>query len=63
MKSHIFISTGLLIAAIFIVRGLEALGDPGFGLREIYIIGGFIVAGALLRAGWKARQSGKRALD
>ncbi len=53
MKSHLFISVGLLLAAIFFMRGLEALNEPGLGLREVYILGGFFVAGLLVRAGWK----------
>ena len=57
MKSHLFISSGLLIAAIFVMRGLEALNEPGLGVREIYILGGFIVAGFLVHAGWKERKS------
>lgn len=57
MKSHIFISSGLLIAAIFFMRGVEALAEPGFGVREIYVLGGFVVAGLLLRAGWIERKA------
>lgn len=57
MKSHVFISVGLLLAAIFIMRGLEALSEPGLGLRELYILGGFLVAGLLVHAGWKERKA------
>lgn len=57
MKSHLFISVGLLLVAIFIMRGLEALNEPGIGLRELYILGGFWVAGLLVHAGWKERKS------
>ncbi|MEP3891399.1 MAG: hypothetical protein ABJN69_13150 [Hellea sp.] len=56
MKSHLFIATGLLIAAIFVMRGLEALAEPGLGFRELYILGGFLVAGLLVYAGYKARK-------
>lgn len=56
MKSHLFISVGLLLAAIFIMRGLEALNEPGLGLRELYTLGGFLVAGLLIRAGLKERK-------
>ena len=56
MKSHLFISVGLLVAAIFFMRGLEALNEPGLGLREIYILGGFLAAGFLIHAGWKERK-------
>ena len=57
MKSHLFISFGLLIAAIFFMRGLEALNEPGLGLREVYILGGFLVAGLLIHAGLKERKA------
>lgn len=57
MKSHLFISVGLLLAAIFIMRGLEALNEPGLGLRELYILGCFLVAGLLVHAGWKERKA------
>jgi len=57
MKSHLLIATGLLIAAIFLIRGLEALNDPGLGLREVYILGGFLVAGLLIHAGLKERKA------
>ena len=56
MKSHLFISSGLLIAAIFFMRGLEALNEPGLGVLEVYILGGFLVAGLLIHAGWKERR-------
>ena len=58
MKSHLFIASGMLIAAIFFMRGLDALSEPGFGLREIYILGGFLAAGLLIHRGWKDRKSG-----
>jgi len=57
MKSHLFIAVGLLIAAIFLMRGLEALNDPRFGLREVYILGGFLVTGLLIHAGLKERKT------
>jgi len=57
MKSHLFISFGLLIAAIFFMRGLEALSVPGLGLSELYIAGGFLIAGFLIHAGWKERKA------
>ena len=58
MKAHFFISFGLLIAAIFFIRGLEALDEPGLGFREVYILGGFGVAGLLIHTGWKERKTG-----
>ena len=58
MKAHLFISFGLLFAAIFFMRGMDAIMEPGLGLREVYILGGFLVAGLLIRAGWKERKTG-----
>ena len=57
MKSHIFIAMGILIGAIFIWRGIDALKDPGLGLMEVYIFGGFIASGLLIRQGWIDRKS------
>ena len=57
MKAHLFIASGLLIAAIFFMRGLEALSEPGLGLREVYIVGGFLLAGFLIHAGLKERKA------
>ena len=39
------------------MRGLEALSEPGLGLRELYILGGFMVAGLLVHAGLKERKA------
>ena len=57
MKSHLFISSGLLVAAIFFMRGLEAISVPGLGMSEVYILGGFLVAGLLIHSGWKERKA------
>ena len=57
MKAHLFISVGLLFAAIFFMRGLEAVGEPGLGLKELYILGGFLISGLLIHAGWKERKA------
>ncbi len=57
MKSHIFISIGLLIGAIFVMRGLEALAEPGIGLHELYILIGFLFSAALIWTGLKERRS------
>ena len=56
MRSHLFIATGLLVAAIFFTRGLDALAAPGIGFRELYILGGFLVAGLLIYTGFKVRK-------
>jgi len=39
------------------MRGMDAIMEPGLGLREVYILGGFLVAGLLIRAGWKERKT------
>ena len=57
MKAHFFISMGLLLAAIFFMRGMEALMESGLGLHELYILGGFLIAGLLIHAGWKERKA------
>jgi len=57
MKAHLFISMGLLFAAIFFMRGMEALTEPGLGLHELYILGGFLFAGLLIHAGVKERKA------
>ena len=63
MKAHLFISVGLLLAGIFLMRGMEAIMEPGLGLREIYILGGFLIAGLLIHAGLERTHSGLSALD
>ena len=57
MKAHVFMASALLMAAIFLMRGLEALAAPGLGLREVYILGGFSVAAILFHVGWKDRKT------
>ena len=53
MKAHFFISTGLLITPVFVMRDLEALRAQGFGLQRFYGLGGFLLAALLVRAGWR----------
>ena len=59
MKHHIMISMGLLMAAIFSYRLANALLAPGFGGLELYLIGGIVIAGALIYGGLKARQAAR----
>jgi len=47
------------MAAIFVMRGLEAMSEPGLGAREVYILGGFVVAGLLIRSGLKELKARK----
>jgi len=59
MKSHIFMSSGLLIAAIFLMRGLDALSEPAWGWHEIYVLGGFLIAALLFYVGWKEHKASR----
>jgi hypothetical protein len=57
MKHHIMIAVGLLMLVIFFVTGLDAVRAPGLGLRELYVAGGFVLAGFLIHGGvreWRA---------
>lgn len=61
MKHHIMFALGILLTAIFSLRGAIALTEPGFGVAEAYAAGGLILAGWLFmsaRAEWRhARQN------
>ena len=57
MKAHVFMASALLIAAIFFMRGLEAMAKPSLGLQEVYILGGFMLATFLFNTGWKERKA------
>ena len=56
MKSHLFIALGLTLGLIFVFQGFDAINTPGLGLREIYVLGGFVFAGLLIRQGWIDRK-------
>lgn len=45
MKAHLTLAFGLLLATIFAYRGANALLEPGFGLSELYVLGGLVFAG------------------
>lgn len=62
MKSHIFIAIGILLLMVFFVQAYEALKLPGLGLSEIYVLGGFVFAGLLIRQGLKDREIDKTCL-
>lgn len=51
MKHHIMIALGLLMCVVFAYRGAIALLAPGFGFEEVYIAGGLLIAGWLIRSG------------
>jgi len=57
MKSHLFIALGLTLGVIFVFQGIDAIKVPGLGLKELYVLGGFVFAGLLVRQGLKDRNS------
>jgi len=59
MTHHIFIAVGILLFFIFLVQGLSALSAPGVGFRELYVLGGFVFAGLLIRSGLRLRKKEK----
>lgn len=56
MKHHIMIAFGILLAGIFLMQGMSALVEPGLGLRELYIVGGFVFSGLIIRNGLRERR-------
>lgn len=56
MKHHIMIALGLLMATIFSYRLAVALLAPGFGIPELYFLGGIVIASALIFGGLKERR-------
>lgn len=57
MKSHVMISVGLLLAAIFGFRLANALVTLEFGFHEIYLLGGLGIAGWLIMGGLNERRA------
>jgi hypothetical protein len=57
MKSHIFISVGLVLLAIFTAQAIDTAKSPGRHLSDIYVLGGFIFGGLLIRQGLKDRKT------
>lgn len=51
MKFHIMIALGLLMAGIFAFRGAQSFLAPGFGVPELYNLGGLAIAAALMFQG------------
>ncbi|MBL4869695.1 MAG: hypothetical protein JKX72_01940 [Robiginitomaculum sp.] len=51
MKHHLMIAIGLILTIIFIIRAAAALAEPGLGIREIYVAGGFVFCGVILWRG------------
>ncbi len=56
MKHHLMIAIGLLMAAVFSYRFANAVLRPGWGLSELYLFGGIIIAGVLIFSGLKERR-------
>lgn len=62
MISHLKIAFGLIIGGIFFWRGISAVSTPGLGFQELYVLGGFVFAGLIIRSGWmyvKAKRAAK----
>lgn len=51
MRAHLTLAFGFLLAAIFAYRGANALLTPGFGLGELYVLGGLVFAGWFIFSG------------
>lgn len=51
MKGHLFVAFGLIVASIFVFRLLDAIAQPGIGLAEAYVAGGFILSAYLVYFG------------
>lgn len=45
------IALGLLMLIIFGVQGFLAIREPGLGVREAYVAGGFVLGGWLIKSG------------
>ncbi|MEO1303800.1 MAG: hypothetical protein AAFV37_02400 [Pseudomonadota bacterium] len=56
MKHHLMIALGLLMAVMFSYRLAHAILAPGMGLLELYLLGGIIIAAALIFGGLKERR-------
>ena len=53
------IALGLLMAAVFSFRLANALLAPGFGILELYLFGGIVIAAALIFFGLKKRRQAR----
>ena len=59
MKHHLMIAPGLLMAAIFSFRFANAVLVPGWGLSELYLLGGIVIGGLLIFSGLKERRQAR----
>ena len=63
MKHHIMLALGLLMAVIFAYQGANALLEPGFGVKEAYVVGGLVLASWLIFGGISELKAARRNLD
>lgn len=56
MKSHLMIALGLLMAAVFSFRLANAIVVPGWGISELYLLGGIVIAAFLILSGLRERR-------
>ena len=63
MKHHLMIALGLLMAVIFAYRFAHAILAPGWGLLEIYLLGGLVLAGLLITGGLRERKAARDAAE
>ena len=59
MKHHLMIALGLLMAAVFSFRFANAVLVPGWGLSELYLLGGIVIGGLLIFSGLKERRQAR----
>ncbi|KCZ52661.1 hypothetical protein HY3_11390 [Hyphomonas pacifica] len=60
LKHHIMIALGILMGLVFAFRAAVAILEPGFGFREIYLLGGLVLSGWLIIGGlaeWRHARS------
>ncbi len=63
MKHHIMIALGLLMALVYSFRLANALAAPGLGSTELYLLGGLIIAAALIFFGLRERRAAREAKE
>ncbi|MEE9272196.1 MAG: hypothetical protein V3U57_02845 [Robiginitomaculum sp.] len=60
MKHHIMIAFGFVLTIIFIIRAAGALAEPGWGMQEVYVLGGFVFCSILLWRGIRDFREARR---
>lgn len=61
MRNHVYTTFGLIMLGIFLWRGMRALAEPGIGLPELYILGGFALSIALVVTGIRGLLASRKA--